>query len=152
MGKKLQKEAMRLGLTDLPKYTFYAQPRKTKVKFSKTKPDFAYIVEDWMKSVDPSTAQDETGAGVNNTFYYMAPQIGVYVEIADKVGLFAFSPDKHVSKIDIYTNTEDHVRTIVKKINAIWDDGILPHLDFKRLENKYKVGREDIISGWNAFL
>lgn len=35
MGKQVQKEAMKLGLTNQPKYTFYVQPRKVKGKFSR---------------------------------------------------------------------------------------------------------------------
>ena len=60
MGKRLQKEAKKLGLTNLPKYTFYAQPRKIKMKFTKLKPDIAYIVENWMMSIDPSTKKEES--------------------------------------------------------------------------------------------
>ncbi|NVM34619.1 MAG: hypothetical protein HWN81_03425 [Candidatus Lokiarchaeota archaeon] len=153
MGKKLQKQAMQLGLTNLPKYTFFGRPKKLKMKFSKYKPDLAYTVENWMKNLDPSTAAEESGGGRNNTFFYLASQIGMYVEIADKMaGVAVPNPGNHASKIDIYTNNEDYVRTIVRIINTIWDDGILNHLDFQKLEKKYKVRREDIINAWNAFL
>ena len=39
MSKEIQSQAKKLGLIDLPRYTFYAQPKKNKVMFSKFKPD-----------------------------------------------------------------------------------------------------------------
>ncbi len=154
MGKRTQKEAMQLGLTNLPKYTFYAQPRKIKVKLSKIKPDSAYLLENWMKSVDPSAKMDENAKyGYKSEYYYMAPEKNIYVEIAMNLAKgFVYNEDSHVYKIDIYTNNEEHVRAIAKDINAIWDDGILNHLDFKKLKKKYKVEKEDVINQWNAFL
>ena len=153
MGKKVQSQAKQLGLTNQPQYTFYGQPKKMKVKFSKIKPDFAYIVEDWMKSVDPSTTTSESAHARSSDYYYLAPQINLYVEVNDKLsGFFAYSEDNHVCKIDIYTNNEDHVRTIIRSFNAQWDDGIVPHLNLKKLEKKYKVKGEDIVNAWNSFL
>jgi len=153
IGKQAQSQAKQLGLTNQPQYTFYGGPRKIKVKFSKIKPDFAYIVEDWMKSVDPSTTMSESAGARRSSYYYLAPQINVYVEIADKLsGYFAYSEDNHACKIDIYTNNEDHVRTIVRSFNAQWDDGIVPHLNLKKLEKKYKVKGEDVVKAWNSFL
>ncbi len=153
MGKGLQNEAKQLGLTNQPKYTFFGRPRKLKMKFSKYKPDLAYTVENWMKQIDPTTKVDESGGGRNNTFYFMSPQIKVYVEIADKMaGMIVPNPGNHAIQIDIYTNNEDFVRTIVKNISALWEDGIVPHLDIGKLEKKYKVKGEDIINAWNAFL
>jgi len=155
MGKKLQKEAKKLGLTNLPKYTFYAQPRKIKWKFSKTKPDIAYELENWMTSNDPSSKMDESmsGSGRSSGYYYIAPGINIYVEVADKTSGRNFrSEDNHVNKVDIYTNNEDHVRAIAKVINAIWDDGMVAHLNFEKFEKKFEVGKKDILSTWNAFL
>ncbi len=155
MGKKVQKEAMQLGLTNLPKYTFYTQPRKVKAKASKVKPDIAYVVENWMTSIDPSTKTDESG-GRTSDYYYLAPGINIYVEVESK--MFAksrftmYNADKQVTKFDIYTNNEDYVRTLAKGINEIWDDGMIPHLNFEKLEKKFKVGKEDIVSPWNTFL
>ena len=153
MGKEVQKKAQKLGLTDLPKFTFYGRPKKLTLKFSKYKPDIAYTVENCMKNVDPSFDMGESSKPRSNKFYYMAPQKSVYVEIYNQLaGFAAFNPDNYVCQIDIYTNDEDHVRAITKDVNALWDDGIIPHLDFKKLEKKYKVNREEIINAWNAFL
>jgi len=168
MGKEVQKKAQKLGLTNLPKFTFYGRPKKLKMKFSKIEPDIAYTVENCMKNVDPSFEMEESsklsnirsnfsyniGLGkVGNSYYYIAPQKSVYVEIYNQLAGFAgWVPDNYVCQIDIYTNDEDHVRAITKDINALWDDGIIPHLDFKKLEKKYKVKREDVINAWNAFL
>jgi len=164
MGKGLKKEAMQLGLTKLPKYTFYGRPKKIKMKFYKPdtliitrypfwKPDTAYVIENWMTSIDPSCAMKKSPGARSFNFFYMSTQLGVYVEVYNKIaGVSPFNPDNYVSQIDIYTNNEDHVRAIAKGFNSLWDDGILPHIDFKKIEKKFKVGKEDVIKQWNAFL
>ena len=155
MGKNVKKEAMKLGLTNLPEYTFYTQPRQVKAKASKVKPDIAYVVENWMTSIDSSTEMGESG-GRTSEYHYLAPGLNTYVEVESK--MFAksrftmYNADKQVTKFDIYTDNEDHVRTIAKEMNAIWDDGMVPHLNFEKLEKKFKVGKEDIMSSWNTFL
>ena len=155
MGKGVKKEAMQVGLMDLPKYTFYCQPKKVKAQFSKVKPDIAYVVENWITNIDPSTKMGNT-SGRTVEYQYLAPGINAYVEVTSR--LFAksrftmYNADKQVAKIDIYTNNEDHVRTIAKDINAIWDDGMPPHLNFEKLQKKFKVGKEDAMSTWNTFL
>lgn len=155
MGKGVKKEAIQLGLTNLPKYTFYCQPKKVKAKASKVKPDIAYVVENWMPSIDPSTKMSESG-GRTSEYFYLAPGINTYVVVTSR--MFAksrftmYKADKQVTKFDIYTNNEEHVRAIVGNMNAIWDDGMIPHLNFEKLEKKFKVGKEEVINQWNAFL
>ena len=153
MVKQIEKDAMRLGLTKLPKSTFFGRPKKIKMKFSKYKPDTAYVIENWMTSVDPSLAMKESAGARSSRFYYMSTQLGVYVEVYNKMaGMAAFNPDNYVSQIDIYTNNEDHVRAIVKGFNSLWDDGIVANIDYKKIEKKFKVKEEDVINQWNAFL
>jgi len=155
MGKGVRKDAMQLGLMNLPKYTVYCQPKKVKAQFSKVKPDIAYVVEDWITNIDPSTKIGNT-SGRTVEYQYLAPGINTYVEVTSR--LFAksrftmYNADKQVVKVDIYTNNEDHARAIAKDINAIWDDGMAPHLNFEKLQKKFKVGKEDAMSTWNAFL
>lgn len=154
MGKEVQNQAKKLGMMNKPQYTFYAQPRKIKAKFSKIKPDIAYLVADWIKNIDSSaTVSESTSGGRSARYFYLAPQANVYVEILDKIsGYFAYSEDNHVNKIDIYTDNQDYVKAIVKGINGIWEDGIVNHLKLKKLESKFKVKGEDVINAWNSFL
>ena len=154
MSWEAKSEAKKLGLKDLPKYTFYARPKKSKVMFSKFKPDIAYLVEDWMNNLDSTTTASESALGARSSgYYYLAPQINVYVEIVDHIsGYFAYSEDNHVNKIDIYTDNQEYVKEIVKGINDIWDDGILSNLNIKKIEKKFKVKGEEIINAWNSFL
>jgi len=154
MGKEAQNQAKKLGMMSKPQYTFYYSPRKIKAKFSKVKPDVAYLIEDWIKNIDPSAIISEsTSGGRSARFFNLAPQANVYVEILDKIsGFVAYSTDNHVNKIDIYTDNQDYVRAIVKGINGIWEDGIVNHLKLKKLESKFKVKGEDIINAWNSFL
>jgi len=153
MGKKIEKKAMELGLTNLPKYTFYGRPKTIKMKFSKYKPDTAYVVEDWMKSVDSSCTVEESAKARSSKFFYMSTQLGIYVVVYNKMaGVTAFNPDNYVSQIDIYTNNEEHVRAIVQGYNSLWDDGIVPHIDFNKIEKKFQVGKEEVLNQWNIFL
>lgn len=153
MGKQLKKEAAKLGLTNQQKYTFYARPKKMKMKFSKYKPDLAYKVENFIKSIDPSVKSAESGGGRNNTFYFLSPQTNFYAEIADKMsGMVVHNPNNHTVQIDLYTDNVDYVKAIVADINSIWDDGVIPHLNIDKLASKYKVRQEDIINAWNSFL
>lgn len=137
----------------LPRYTFYATPKKIKVKASKIKPNFAYIVEDWLKDLDPTTTMSEwTTGGRTSCFYFLAPQLDLYVEILDKIkGYYGWSEDNHVCKIDIYSNNEDFVKKMVKRFNDQWDDGIVSHLNLKKLEKKFKVKGEDIVNAWKSW-
>ena len=153
MGKQVQKRAMQLGLTNQPVYTFYARPRKIKAKFSKIKPDIAYTIENWMNSADTSAVMSESMGGRSSKYFFLASELKTYVELVDRLsGAFAYSEENHACKIDIYTNNEDHVRAIVKGINELWDDGIVAHLNLKKLESKYKVRGEDIINAWKTFI
>jgi len=117
------------------------------------KPDFAYTVENWMKSLDPTTIMSESVTGVRSAgFYYLAPQLNVYVEIVDKMkGAYVYSEDNHVCKIDIHTNNEDYVKGLIKSFNDQWDNGIVANLNLKKLEQKFKVRGEDIVNAWNSW-
>ncbi|MFW9969898.1 MAG: hypothetical protein ACFFDF_06830 [Candidatus Odinarchaeota archaeon] len=154
MGKEAQNQAKKLGMMNKPQYTFYYSPKTIKAKFSKFKPDIAYIIDDWIKNIDSSAIVSEsTSGGRTAKFFYLAPQANVYVEILDKIsGYLAYSTDNHVNKIDIYADNQDYVRAIVQGINNIWEDGIVNHLKLKKLQSKFKVRGEDIINAWSSFL
>lgn len=153
MGKEIKRKANQLGLINQPQYTFYARPKKIKAKFSKIKPDIAYTIENWINGADASAAMSESVGARSSSYYFLAPELKTYVELVDKLsGAFAYSEGNHVCKIDIYTENEDYVRAIVKDINNIWEDGIIDHLNLKKLESKFKVKGEDIVNAWKAFL
>jgi hypothetical protein len=154
MGREAQNQAKKLGINNKPKYTFYYSPRKVKAKFSKIKPDVAYLLEDWIKNIDPSAIISESATGGRSAkFFYLAPQANVYVEILDKIsGYVAYSTGNHVNKIDIYTENQDYVKALVQNINKIWEDGTVNHLNLKKLSSKFKVKGDDILKAWNSFL
>ncbi|MFX1375604.1 MAG: hypothetical protein ACFFA0_07315 [Promethearchaeota archaeon] len=154
MGKEAQNQARKLGMMNLPRYTFYCQPRKMKSKFSRQKPDIAYLIENWIKEIEPQSIINEAGSGGRSSrYYFLAPQSGIYIELIDRMaGTIVYNPNNHVNKLDVFTNNQDYVKALVKGINGIHDDGILPHLNLKKLEKKFKVKGEDIINSWNSFL
>jgi len=153
MGKNAKNEARKLGFHHLPLTTLYGRPKKMKMMFSKYKPDTVKHIGNYLKSIDPSFIEASSGGGRNNTFYLLAEQARLYVELEDKMsGFNAHDTSNHVERIKIYSEKPGHVREIAKIINQIWDDGIFPHMEWEKLEKKYKVSREEIMAKWNELL
>jgi len=164
MGKKkskeIQKEAEILGLKNLQKYTFFGQRKggailKTDTKkrtFKHNMPRFIIKIIEWLESIDPSTQESDAGGGRNVTFYLLSPQAGIYIEVDDKIAGALDIPGNHVYKMDIYGQNEDLVRQVVKIINDQWKEGIIAHLDLKKIEKKFKISSDDVIKSWNQFL
>ena len=85
--------------------------------------------------------------------FILAPQSGLYIEITSKItGFSAMSAENYVSQVDIYTENTDNVKTIVKILNDQWSDGMLNHIDLKKIEKKFKVNGNDVVNAINQFL
>jgi hypothetical protein len=153
MGRNAKKEAKKKGFKKLPMITLYGRPKSMKMMFSKYKPDTVREIGAYMKSIDPSFVETSSGGGRNNTFYMLDEQQKLYVELLDKMaGFNVHNASNHVEKIDIYTENQNHVQKIAKVINGIWDDGIFPHMEWEKLEKKYKVGKDQIKTTWEKYL
>lgn len=153
MGKKVPKRAEELGLTKLRMTILYARPRKIRTTFSKYVPDTADAIRDYVSPLDPSLVQGRSGGGRNNTYYYLAPEVNLYVEVADKAaGFVVVNPANHAIQISIFCDNDEHVRGIANAVNQRFADGILAHMDWKKIEKKFKVKREDCIAAWKALL
>ncbi|MHA2185852.1 MAG: hypothetical protein ACXAAI_12735 [Promethearchaeota archaeon] len=153
MGKAVQRQAKSMGLMNLPKYTFYCQPAGIKRKFSTTTPRFIYTINDWVASFDQSCQRDDAGGGRTAWSFILAPQSGLYIEITSKIaGFSAMSAENYVSQVDIYTENTDNVKTIVKILNDQWPDGMLNHIDLRKIEKKFKVNGNDVVNAINQFL
>ncbi len=164
MGKKkakeIQKKAETLGLKNLQKYSFFGQRKGAAVLKTETKkhtfrhnmPKFLIKIIQWLESIDPSTQETDAGGGRNVTFYVLSPQAGVYIEIDDRIAGALDIPRNHVYKMDIYGQSEDPIKHIVKMVNEQWKDGIIAHLDMKNIEKKFKINSDDVINSWNQFL
>ena len=153
MVHEIRKQANNLGLTKLRMTLLYARPKKLSLLFAKHKPDTADVIQDYMKLIDPSSVESSSGGARNSTYYCLAPQEKFYVEIIDKAaGIWVASPANHALQISIFSDNDEHIRGIANTVNQRWEDGILPHMDWKKIEKKYKVKREDAIATWNHFL
>lgn len=153
MGKQIQKQAEKLGLTKIKLTILYARPKKIRMTFSKYKPGTADTIRNYLKTIDPSFLESSSQKMRSMVFYNLAPQVSLYVEIEDKLaGYAAPNPANHVIQIKIYTDNEEHVRGIANAVNARWPDGILPHMVWDKIESKYGVKREDAIATWNGLL
>ncbi|MHA1265238.1 MAG: hypothetical protein ACTSRS_08410 [Candidatus Helarchaeota archaeon] len=155
MGKKVRKQAEASGLKNQKHTILYARARKFRTTFSKYVPDCADAIRDYLTLQDSTLLQGKSGGGRNSTYYYLAPQIHVYVELLDKTSGFAVvNPSNHAIQINIWTDNEDYVRGIANAVNSCWADadGILAHMDWKKIEKKYKVNRDDCIAEWKKWL
>lgn len=153
MVNKIRKQADQQGITKLKSVVLYGRPKKMKMMFSKSKPDVVSIIGDYMNLNDPDFAQGSSGGGRNNTFFLIAPQLNLYAEVSDKTaGFAAVDPSNHVLKIEIFSGSEEHIRTIAQRIDNQWDDGIMPHIEWQKLKSKYKFDKGDIIELWDYYL
>jgi hypothetical protein len=153
MGRAVQKQAKKLGMMNLPKYTFYCQPAGIKRKFSTTTPRFIYVINDWVLSFDQSCQRDDTGSARTVWSFILASQAGAYIEVTSKIaGYSAMSADNYVSQVDVYTENMDIVKGVVKILNDQWPDGMFNHINLKKIEKKFNVNGDDVANAINQFL
>ena len=163
LGKKIQKMAEKLGLTHLPLTVLYARPRKIKRKptiadeifaflqiASATRiPDVHLTIFKYLKRNlnDPSFKHKIRASGRSWECYYLVPDSNLYIEgITKLAGMLAVNPGNSVSQIKIYSGTEEYPRIIARLVNNLFEEGMLAHMDWKKLEKKFKVKREECIA------
>lgn len=145
---KYRKNAEKLGLTELPKVVLYARPRKIRQTASKIVPRCNRVIKEYIKQLDPSLIEGRS----RSTYYCIAPQINLYVEIYDKVFTMIYNPGEHCLKVSIFSDNSGYIREVAKILNQQWEDGILAHMDWPKIEKVYNVNREDCITIWNEIL
>jgi len=171
MGSKLQRQAAVLGLTKLRLTTLYAQPMSFRMTMAKYVPDIADIIRDYINFQDPSFIQDRSGGGLNNSYYYLSQKAEIYVEILDK-NIVSFGRGyqyrnwdqywirRHSNQylpraiqISIYCDDDNRIREIAQAI-AHGEDRIrfLARIDWKKIEQKFKVRADDCIAEWKKWL
>jgi hypothetical protein len=167
MGKKLQKKAKALGLTNLPGIFLYARPTKIFrgktgmdqllsgfVSSSTFTPNIALILLEYceQKFEGSSFKFGHAGSGGKKMFFYLAPESNFYMELTDRSSFVQFKAKNHISQIIIYTDNQELVRDIALRINQLFDEGVINELDWEKAEKKFKVKREDCITTWKAVL
>ena len=131
MGKKIRNQANNLGLTKLRKTSLYAQAKNTRMMAVAHAPDAADAIRNYLKPLDPSFVNEGSGGGRNHTYYYLAPQLELYVEVIDKVSGFPVpKPAGHSMQINIFCENDEYIRAIANVVNNIWEDGILDHINW----------------------
>jgi hypothetical protein len=108
-----------------------------------------------MKQYDLSFIEDSTGGGKKNTFYLLAPQAKLYVEVNDRASVgwgAAWTAHKRASQIKIFSNNKSFIHEIAHNINKIWDDEVLKHINWDKIEKHYDVKREDAIIVWKNII
>ena len=152
MGSKLRKQAEALGLTKQLKTNLYAQPRKVRITFWKRVPDVADRVRDYINLFDPSFSKESTGVNRFNTSYFLSSKAHLYVEVVSDLVGFMETNTNTVVQINIFSNDDTHTRGIAKVVNQIFEEGMLPHINWQKIESRFKVNKEDCIATWKALL
>ncbi|MFX1296705.1 MAG: hypothetical protein ACFFD2_17845 [Promethearchaeota archaeon] len=171
MGKKeIQNKAEELGLTRLPLTVLYSQPKKIFNKdpmsdnflrfistqsFSKLIPDTVFnILRHLNENInDPSFIFNSFEGARTKKYFYLAPKSNLYVELICKVsGYIIFRTSNHVVQIKIYSDNEEYKRAIANVVNDAFKNGVLANINWKKIEKKFKVKKEDCIATWKALL
>ncbi|MHA1266018.1 MAG: hypothetical protein ACTSRS_12370 [Candidatus Helarchaeota archaeon] len=115
--------------------------------------DTADTIRDYLRRIDPSTLVDRSGSGRNNTYYFLAPRVRIYVEVIRKTaGLNANDPGNMVTKINIFSKFRAHTINIASRLNNLFPDGMLAHLDWNKIEKKFHVSRSEVLAAWHSLL
>jgi len=153
MGKKIRKEAEALGFTEFSLAVFYTRPRSVRPTFATTICDNVDVIRAYLRQLDPTFSQGRSGGSRNTTHYFLAPQIKVYIEVVSKmVGRVIYNPANHVNEIKIYSKFKAHVINIVARLDAIFPDGMLRHMDWANIETTFIAFKEDCIRTWKSYL
>lgn len=155
MGSKALKEAKNLGLLKLRHTAIYSRARKIRATFSKYIPDVADEIRDYILASDPDLVHDRSGGGRNNSFFYLSTKLQLFVQVTDKAAGFAVvNPSNHAIQIEIYCDNDEIIRGIAKAVNDVYADegGMLAHMEWNKIEKKFKVKADDCIATWNSLL
>ncbi len=171
MGKKkIQKNAEKQGLTQLPLTVLYARPRTILPGmsgfddallfleaglFKTNTPDIPVFLLRYIKNElkDSSVQYKRSRNGRHYKNYILAPNSKLYLEIFTKiVGILALRTSNYVTEINIYCDDQQILQDIAKVVNEIYNDGMLAHMKWDKVEKKFKFNREDCIDTWIPLL
>jgi len=152
MGNPIRAQAEELGLTNLPQTVLYGQPSSVRQTFSRCVPNIDRAIQDYISSVDPSFVKGRTGGVKAHTYSIFSPKERIYIEDTDFYVGWAHQAKNHVLKITIYTDSDEKRRKIAQVINNVFFNGMLANIDWKKIEKKFKVKREECIAMWELVL
>ncbi|MFX0076445.1 MAG: hypothetical protein ACFE96_13470 [Candidatus Hermodarchaeota archaeon] len=170
MGKKLLKKAKELGYLKFRKTVLYAGAKKVRYAhqwyadlldlvglpmFDTYVPDTANEIRVYLMNLDPLTKFGISRPDRKKSLYYLSTELNVFVEVEAKVsGFAAIKGNNHVIKINIYCDREELVKGIASAVSDLFVGGIVndKEMDWEKIEDKFKVSRDECISAWNAVL
>ena len=154
--EEIREQAKTLGITELPLTTLYARPLIATIRKATYYPEPAEAVEHYMQYLLrlKSFLHARKGhIGKTRQYAYLAPEQRLYVEVLDRVvGRNATKNENHINKIDIYSDSEEHVRKIANFINEIFSPNILAWIVWEKLEKEFGVSQEKCTADWEALL
>ena len=156
MGKKLRKEAQKLGFLNYPKTVLYGGTSDLTIGFAWREitsiPIWTRFIEGYLKNLDPATKLDISKPGRNKFIFILAPKLHLYIEIDAKTVGFLDIKKNHVQQINIYSRDNKYVNEIVYVINNCYKSGILNEIIWEKVGKKFNINQEREIQMWKDIL
>jgi hypothetical protein len=156
MGKKLRKQAKKLGFLDYPKTVLYSGSSELVAGFkwgSMTSiPIWAGHLENFINNLDPSSKNDISKPDRNKILFFLAPNLHIYIEIDAKISGFLDIKKNHVQQINIFSRDNKYVNEIAQIINRSYNEGILNEVDWQKVANKFNINQDSEIQVWENLL
>lgn len=156
MGKKLRKEAQKLGFLNFPKTILYGGASKLIMGFSwgysTSVPVWTLLLEGFLENLDPDTKKGISKPDRNKLIFLLAPNLHVYIEINAKTAGFMDTRKNHVQQINIFSRDNKYVNEIAHVINSCYKSGILSEIIWEKVGKKFHINQDQEIQMWEDIL
>lgn len=138
-----------LGLDKQRMTVLYAQPRSIGMIYGRSYPDIIWAIREYVHSTDPYFLESRSLSMNNSMYFFLATTNRLFVEIRDNFGIRTSS---HAIEIKIYSDDLQYTRAIAQAVNRVYEDGILPHIKWKKVAKKYGINKDLCIAEWEKLL
>jgi len=157
MGKKLRKEATKLGFLNYPKTTIYGGAADLILvrewgPWTTSVPIWAINIGVFLKNLDPDTKIGISKPDRNKIIFILSSNIHVYIEIDAKTAGFMDIKKNHVQQINIFSRDNKYVNEIAHLINDGYEGGILNEIIWEKVGKKFQINQEQEIKMWKDIL
>ena len=122
-------------------------------RFDTFVPNTANEIRVHLTSLDRTTKFGISRPDRKKSFYYLAPELKVFVEVESRItGFTAFIAKNHINRINIYCDNEEYIKGIAHAVSDLFIGGIVNDMNWEKIEKKFKVSREECISAWKVVL
>jgi hypothetical protein len=136
------KQAKDLGLTNQKETVLYTLANKTEKKFGKNYPDVVWAVRSYMHAADPALVESTLYAEKSNIYYFLAPELRIFVQINYKGPM----------ELKICCDQAEHIRGIAKTIDSLFKKGLLAKIKWKNIKKQFAIDEATCIAAWKRLL